>query len=70
MKAARLHGPRDLRLESVREPRPEPGEAIVRITAAGLCGTDYEIWSGARPVAYPRVMGHELVGRVDAGRPG
>src|SRR5437016_584488 len=66
MKAARLHGPRDLRLESVREPRPEPGEAIVRITAAGLCGTDYEIWSGARPVAYPRVMGHELVGAVES----
>ena len=36
------------------------------MTAAGLCGTDYEIWSGARPVAYPRIMGHELVGRVDA----
>src|SRR5437879_13252848 len=66
MKAARLHGPRDLRLESVREPRPEPGEAIVRITAAGLCGTDHEIWSGGRPVAYPRVMGHELVGRVES----
>src|SRR5213080_5235770 len=65
MKAAMLHGPRDLRVERVREPRPEPGEAIVRITAAGLCGTDYEIWSGARPVAYPRVMGHELVGRVE-----
>src|SRR5207302_1077233 len=65
MKAAMLHGPRDLRVERVREPRPAPGEAIVRITAAGLCGTDYEIWSGARPVAYPRVMGHELVGRVE-----
>jgi 2-desacetyl-2-hydroxyethyl bacteriochlorophyllide A dehydrogenase len=66
MKAAILHGPRDLRVESVREPRPGPGEAIVRVAAAGLCGTDYEIWSGARPVAYPRVMGHELVGRVEA----
>jgi 2-desacetyl-2-hydroxyethyl bacteriochlorophyllide A dehydrogenase len=33
---------------------------------AGLCGTDYRIWSGDRPVAYPRVMGHELIGLVDA----
>ena len=65
MKAAILHGPRDLRVETTREPRPEPGEVVVRISAAGLCGTDYEIWSGARPVAYPRVMGHELVGRVE-----
>jgi 2-desacetyl-2-hydroxyethyl bacteriochlorophyllide A dehydrogenase len=66
MKAAILHGPRDLRVETLRDPRPEPGEVVVRMTAAGLCGTDYEIWSGARPVAYPRIMGHELVGRVEA----
>jgi L-iditol 2-dehydrogenase len=69
MKAARLHGPRDLRVESVRDPRPEPGQVIVRMTAAGLCGTDYEIYSGARPVEYPRIMGHELVGRVEAAGP-
>jgi 2-desacetyl-2-hydroxyethyl bacteriochlorophyllide A dehydrogenase len=66
MKAAVLHGPRDLRVESAREPRPESGEVVVRIVAAGLCGTDYRIWTGERPVSYPRVMGHELVGRVEA----
>jgi len=66
MKAAILHGPRDLRVERLGDPRPERGEVVVRMTAAGLCGTDYEIWSGARPVAYPRIMGHELVGRVEA----
>jgi 2-desacetyl-2-hydroxyethyl bacteriochlorophyllide A dehydrogenase len=69
MNAARLHGPRDLRVERVPDPRPGPGEVVVRMVAAGLCGTDYEIWSGARPVAYPRVMGHELVGRVEAAAP-
>ena len=66
MKAAVLYGPRDLRVESAREPRPEPGEVIVRVASAGLCGTDYSIWTGDRPVNYPRVMGHELVGSVDA----
>jgi L-iditol 2-dehydrogenase len=66
MKAAVLYGPRDLRVEGAREPRPEPGEVIVRVTAAGLCGTDYSIWTGDRPVDYPRIMGHELVGRVEA----
>jgi len=66
MKAAILHGPRDLRVERRRDPELEPGEVLVRMTAAGLCGTDYEIWTGARPVAYPRIMGHELVGRVEA----
>src|SRR6266705_7110259 len=66
MQAAILHGPRYLRVEAARDPTPEPGEAVVRIVAAGLCGTDHEIWSGGRPVAYPRVLGHELVGRVES----
>ena len=70
MKAAILHRPRDLRVENARDPMPEPGEVVVRIVAAGLCGTDHEIWSGGRPVAYPRVMGHELVGRVESVAPG
>jgi 2-desacetyl-2-hydroxyethyl bacteriochlorophyllide A dehydrogenase len=38
----------------------------VRVTVAGLCGTDYRIWTGERAVTYPRVMGHEFVGRVAA----
>src|SRR3989442_4259305 len=66
MKAAILHAPRDLRVEAAREPRPEPGDVVVRIVAAGLCGTHYRIWTGERPVAYPRVLGHEVVGRVEA----
>jgi 2-desacetyl-2-hydroxyethyl bacteriochlorophyllide A dehydrogenase len=40
-------------------------DVLVRVTMAGLCGTDYSIWSGGRPVEYPRIMGHELVGRVE-----
>jgi threonine dehydrogenase-like Zn-dependent dehydrogenase len=39
---------------------------IVRVGMAGLCGTDYRIWTGDRPVAYPRVPGHEFVGQVGA----
>ena len=66
MKAAILHGPRDLRVESSTRPEVRGDEVLVRVTVAGLCGTDYRIWSGDRPVAYPRVMGHEFVGRVEA----
>lgn len=66
MKAAILHGPRDLRVESSTRPEVRGDEVLVRVTMAGLCGTDYRIWSGDRPVAYPRVMGHEFVGRVEA----
>lgn len=66
MKAAVLHGPRDLRLERTPSPIPGPGDVLVRVAVAGLCGTDYRIWTGDRPVHYPRVLGHEFVGWVEA----
>jgi L-iditol 2-dehydrogenase len=66
MRAAVLHGPSDVRLERIAVPEPGPDEAVVRIHAVGLCGTDYRIWSGDRPVRYPLVMGHEFIGEVSA----
>jgi 2-desacetyl-2-hydroxyethyl bacteriochlorophyllide A dehydrogenase len=66
VKAAVLHGPRDLRVEPTATPQPGAGEVLVRVAMAGLCGTDYGIWSGDRPVAYPLVPGHEFVGHVAA----
>lgn len=66
MKAAVLYGPRDLRVEAASDPTPAAGEVLVRVRAAGLCGTDYRIWSGDRQVRYPLIMGHEFVGEVAA----
>ncbi len=66
MRAAVLHGPRALRVESVTAPSPGPGEVLVRVAAAGICGTDYRIWTGERPVRYPLVPGHEFIGEVAA----
>jgi 2-desacetyl-2-hydroxyethyl bacteriochlorophyllide A dehydrogenase len=66
MRAAMLHGPRDLRIERPESLAPAPGEVVVRVVASGLCGTDYRIWSGDRPVAYPLVMGHEFIGDIAA----
>jgi 2-desacetyl-2-hydroxyethyl bacteriochlorophyllide A dehydrogenase len=66
MIAAVLRGPRSLTLSSVPSPTPGPTEAVIRVAAAGLCGTDYRIWTGERPVRYPLVMGHEFVGTVAA----
>lgn len=66
MKAAFLRGPKDLRLEAAVDPAPGAGEALVRVRAAGLCGTDLRIWSGDRQVRYPLIMGHEFVGVVAA----
>jgi 2-desacetyl-2-hydroxyethyl bacteriochlorophyllide A dehydrogenase len=66
VKAAILHGPRDLRVETTGAREPRAGEVLVRVGIAGLCGTDYGIWSGERRVAYPLVPGHEFVGHVQA----
>jgi len=43
---------------------PRPGDVVVKVAMAGLCGTDYRIWTGDRRVGYPRVLGHEFVGTV------
>jgi len=45
---------------------PGPGEAIVRIELAGICGTDVHLWLGQLPVPLPVVLGHETVGRLEA----
>src|SRR5258706_3953499 len=66
MNAAVLGGPRALTIRSRPELVPGPDEAVIRVRAAGLCGTDYRIWSGDRLVGYPLVMGHEVVGTVAA----
>jgi len=64
MHAAVLRSPRHLAIEQTPSRPPGPDDVRVRVAVAGLCGTDYRIWTGERPVAYPRVMGHEFVGRV------
>ena len=70
MRAAVLHGPRDIRTEKRGSLTPSAGEAMVRVSVSGLCGTDYRIWSGDRPVTYPLIMGHEFIGEVAAVGPG
>jgi threonine dehydrogenase-like Zn-dependent dehydrogenase len=67
MRAARLHGMRDLKVESL--PVPEPGRAqlLVRIDACGVCPTDARKYAiGVSDGHYPLNPGHEWVGRVVA----
>jgi 2-desacetyl-2-hydroxyethyl bacteriochlorophyllide A dehydrogenase len=46
---------------------PGPGEAIVRIRRVGICGTDYHAFAGRQPFfEYPRILGHELSGTIEA----
>jgi L-iditol 2-dehydrogenase len=67
VRAAVLHGPRDLRVEHVPEPE---GEVIVEIDAATTCGTDTKMWRHGHRVLppYPCRFGHETAGvRTDTG---
>jgi len=48
-------------------PTPASGEVAVRVESVGICGTDLRIHAGTIPVAYPRVMGHEVVGTLATG---
>jgi 2-desacetyl-2-hydroxyethyl bacteriochlorophyllide A dehydrogenase len=62
MQAILLEQPRQFRLVDVPEPAdPAAGEAVVRVRAVGICGTDYGGYLGKMPFfSYPRIPGHEL----------
>jgi threonine dehydrogenase-like Zn-dependent dehydrogenase len=60
-------------VRQVPEPVPGPGEVLVEVAAAGICGSDLEVLDGRRPAAYvdyPGVPGHEWAGRALAAGPG
>ncbi len=71
MHVARLHGPRDVRLGREAVPVPVPGEALIRITTVGLCGSDLHWFEtgriGTTELADPLVLGHEAAGVVAVG---
>jgi (R,R)-butanediol dehydrogenase / meso-butanediol dehydrogenase / diacetyl reductase len=66
MKAAVYHGRHDIRIESVPEPTdPGPGEVVLEVTRAAICGTDSSEWAHGPLLTRPPVtLGHEFVGRV------
>ncbi len=81
MRAAVYHGARDIRVEDVDIPVPGPGELLLEVHAAGICGTDASEWDHG-PLMFPLtapnrrsghegpiIPGHEFGGRVvDRGR--
>ncbi|MEA2556697.1 MAG: alcohol dehydrogenase, propanol-preferring [Actinomycetota bacterium] len=67
MQAARIHEDLTLRLDDVDMPTPGRGEVLVRIHAAGVCGTDLHILDGMiKPDPYPMILGHEAAGTVES----
>ncbi|RLU87469.1 hypothetical protein CTZ27_22830 [Streptomyces griseocarneus] len=65
MKAAVLNGPRDLTVETVPDPRPPEGWALVRVSHNAICGSDVSLFNNAwHGSAFPAVPGHEWSGVV------
>ncbi|AKU15694.1 zinc-binding dehydrogenase [Luteipulveratus mongoliensis] len=66
MKATLIHGPGDIRLEDVPDPTlVQDTDAVVRVVAACVCGSDLWPYRGENPVHEPRRIGHEFVGVVE-----
>lgn len=69
MLAAVLHGQTDLRLETVPDPTPEPGEVVIQVDVATTCGTDLKVWrrgGHAKMLKPPTLFGHEASGQIVA----
>lgn len=66
--AAVLHGPMDIRMESIAVPEPKENEVLLSVGSVGICGSDIKYWMygkcGRFTVEKPMVLGHEASGTV------
>ena len=70
MEAVRLHASHDLRLDDVPAPQPQAGEALIRVRAVGICGSDVHFFADGRigddVAPLPFTLGHEFAGEIVA----
>jgi 2-desacetyl-2-hydroxyethyl bacteriochlorophyllide A dehydrogenase len=66
MKAARIEQPGQATVISIAEPAPGADDVLIRVRAAGICGTDLHIFKGEYEATYPIIPGHEFSGEVAA----
>ncbi len=66
MRATVIYGPSDVRVEEVPDPTVQrPTDAVVRVVASCVCGSDLWAYRGIRETPHPRRIGHEFVGVVE-----
>ena len=66
MKGTVLYGPRDIRFEERDSPKIiKPTDAIIKISATCVCGSDLWPYRGIQAIAQPTPMGHEYCGIVE-----
>jgi len=67
MKAVVIDEPNKVSVKAIADPEPGPTDAIVKVEACGICGTDIHVLHGEfEPTRYPIVPGHEFCGEVVA----
>lgn len=65
MKAIYMKEPWSIEVKEIEKPQPKENEALLKIYAAGICGSDIGAFRGTNGlVSYPRVIGHELAGEI------
>lgn len=64
MKVAVIHAPGDLRLDDAQRPSAGPGDVVIRVAAAGICGTDLHFRNMGPRFDRPMPLGHEFAGEV------
>jgi len=66
MRALVFHGAHDVRVDTVPDPAIQhPRDAILRVTATAICGSDLHMYNGFFPQPRPMVLGHEFMGVVE-----
>ncbi len=65
MKAAVLVETGKIEVKNIQSPEPGPGEVLIRVIVAGICGSDYSLYHGKFGVPLPVIPGHEATGRIE-----
>ena len=69
MKALRIHGQRDVRVDTVDDPEIQDSrDAIIRVTSTAICGSDLHIYNGSLPQPIPMVLAM-MLGKAPSSRP-
>ncbi|MBM3957282.1 MAG: alcohol dehydrogenase catalytic domain-containing protein, partial [Gemmatimonadetes bacterium] len=70
MRAIVWRGGAEFAAEEHPDPEAGPGETVVKVDTAAVCGTDVHITQGLFPATPPRILGHEFSGTIVAVGPG
>ena len=70
MKTITAHAAKDLRIDEVETPTPEPGQVLVRMARGGICGSDLHYYNhggfGTVRLKEPMILGHEVAGHIES----